>query len=160
MPNPIFLVANTILLRARERCIEITPMKMQKLMYFVYKYVLKKQNYTIFDAQFEAWQYGPVLSDLYYNLSEYGGEAFTEPIKDSNGKVYMVNDDDPDNTPVLDAIDFVLNKYGKYNGGLLSYFTHTNVGNPDQKTAWKQAQDAGQLYISPDDIRAEAWIEG
>ena len=53
-------VGNTILKRARNDGIDITPMKLQKMIYIVYKEYLKQTGRSLFPERFEVWKYGPV----------------------------------------------------------------------------------------------------
>ena len=43
----------------------ITNLQLQKILYYIQKYYLK-QGMTAFDDQFEAWQFGPVIREVYY----------------------------------------------------------------------------------------------
>lgn len=43
-------------------------LKLQKLMFFAYVEYYKKYKKELFKDDFEAWVYGPVLPDLYYNF--------------------------------------------------------------------------------------------
>lgn len=58
---------------------EITPIKMQKALYFCFAYwagfvnkgkidgQLENENEVLFDDKFEAWSYGPVVPTVYFN---------------------------------------------------------------------------------------------
>lgn len=52
-------VANTFLDRAKKEKIDISPMKLQKLIYILYKVYLQKNGFKLFEERFEVWQYGP-----------------------------------------------------------------------------------------------------
>ena len=58
-------VANTFLERANKEKIDITPMKLQKLIYLLYKNYLKDTRSKLFWDGFEVWQYGPVIPSVY-----------------------------------------------------------------------------------------------
>lgn len=47
-------VGNTILKRGQAEDIEITPMKLQRLLYIVYKEYYKRTNKALFAERFEA----------------------------------------------------------------------------------------------------------
>ena len=64
------IIANTILMLAFEEKISVTPMKLQRLIYFIYKDFLKTTETKLFNEKFETWKYGPVLLSIYY---EFGG---------------------------------------------------------------------------------------
>ena len=55
-------ISNNLLQRAFTDKISISPMKLQKLLYFTYKHYLKSTNgIPLFAERFEVWKYGPVL---------------------------------------------------------------------------------------------------
>lgn len=64
------IIANTILMLAFEEKISVTPMKLHRLIYFIYKDFLKTTETKLFNEKFETWKYGPVLLSIYY---EFGG---------------------------------------------------------------------------------------
>lgn len=58
------------LVRQRYRSLiggEITPIKLQKLVYLVFGYYGGATNEALFDDRIEAWKYGPVVPTLYHN---------------------------------------------------------------------------------------------
>ena len=73
-----------------------------------------------------AWQYGPVIPEVYYALRHYGGNPVTQPIN----CVISVEFDEAS----LDIITQVSEKYGKFSGIELSAMTHAR-GAPWEK-AW------------------------
>lgn len=50
----------------------ITNLQLQKVLYYVQGYFLKKYGYPAFDAYIEAWQYGPVVPEAYYDFCSNG----------------------------------------------------------------------------------------
>jgi len=105
---------------------EVTPMKLQKLLYYCYVWqlVAKKKH---FDASFEAWSHGPVEPDIY---SEY--------------KAFGRNTISVSNTPKLNVplFDFTLESYAVYSAIELSKTTHL-------ESPWKKYKDTGGVI--PDD---------
>ena len=61
----------------------LTNMKVQKLTYIAYGYWLGFTNYQLFQEAVEAWQYGPVIRELYYQLAHYGANFICSPITPS-----------------------------------------------------------------------------
>jgi uncharacterized phage-associated protein len=72
-------IAKYFLLRASDDGDVITPLKMQKMIYFAYVVYLlqKKGKDKLFNEPIEAWPSGPVVPSLYRELKKYG----FEPIK-------------------------------------------------------------------------------
>ena len=78
-------VANNFLRRGKADEIEITPLKLQKLIYFLYKDYLKRTNDMLFSEPFETWTLGPVVPSVYAEFSSYGKNAIQTYAKDSQG---------------------------------------------------------------------------
>ncbi|RKG31456.1 MULTISPECIES: Panacea domain-containing protein [Acinetobacter] len=43
----------------------LTPLKLQKILYYVAANYLKKHEVLLFDEPFQKWQYGPVVKEVY-----------------------------------------------------------------------------------------------
>jgi len=67
-------IAKYFLIRAEKDGELITPLKMQKLVYFAYVFYLisKKGKDKLFSEKIEAWPAGPVVPSLYQELKKYG----------------------------------------------------------------------------------------
>lgn len=76
--------------------VEITNLKLNKLVYYSYVESLRKLGRPLFDDAIEAWQYGPVEPAVYQAFSSYGRnpiQATNKPAKlDATSKqiVYSV----------------------------------------------------------------------
>ena len=63
---PALVLANNFIVEAQNGNIKnLTPMKLQKLMYFTYGRYAAQTGRQLFSENFQAWQYGPVLSSVY-----------------------------------------------------------------------------------------------
>jgi uncharacterized phage-associated protein len=51
----------------------ITNLKLQKILYFAQAYYLAKFDKPLFNNTIEAWEYGPVVPDVYRKFKDYGG---------------------------------------------------------------------------------------
>jgi len=147
--NPALLVANNILEDAFKKGYYVSPMKLQKLLYFTYKKYIKDTKNPLFNENFEVWQYGPVLPSVYsefrsYNKSEIRRYAFF-----GNDDVLFVSEQ---HTEIYAAIDYVLDKYRHYSAIDLSDLTHKDG------TAWHKARTRNELYLEDDEIAEEAWL--
>ena len=56
----------------------ISPLKMQKLVYYAYVWYLVKTKQKLFDEPIEAWPMGPVTPSLYSELKQYGSAPIPE----------------------------------------------------------------------------------
>ena len=57
-------IANAILYKGFNESVDITPMKLQRLLYLTYKEFYKRTNTLLFDEKFEVWKYGPVVRSV------------------------------------------------------------------------------------------------
>lgn len=136
--------ANTFLMLGYQDGIFITPMKLQKLVYLLYKRYLQLTDARLFDEKFQKWQYGPVLPSLYYEFKSFGASPITKFARDAKGDVEMI---DLKTTSVAkNAVLMVWEKYKNYSAIQLSMFTHCDGG------AWSKA-DLGELR--DEDIKNE-----
>lgn len=69
----IFDVANFFLkIVDRDSGSTITPLKMQKVLYYAQGYYLAKNKQALFPEDFEAWAHGPVNPKVYDAYKKYG----------------------------------------------------------------------------------------
>lgn len=129
MAYSAYAVANAFVRRAKEgRLPNLSPMKLQKLMYFAHAWYCKYRNAPLLDDSFARWTHGPVIPSIYHEFKAYGYRPIdnmaTTLSLSSNGysmNVPTVPDIDHD---VWSLIDAVAEKYGRYDGPTLSAMTH------------------------------------
>lgn len=144
-------VANTFIRRMKEnRLADLTPMKLQKLLYFAQGWHLEHYRVPLIDDFFARWTYGPVIPSLYHDFKEYGAGQ----IADYGGHIVLeggsyvkkrpiVPDEDVSTWQLVDAI---INTYGGFNGPQLSALTHL------PGTAWSINGSDGSV-ITNDELR-------
>ena len=130
-------VANTILMLAFEEDVPVTPMKLQKLMYFAYKDFIRITKQPMFSERFQKWRYGPVLPSIYYAFNDFGERPIKKFTRTATGRVEAVNM--KCNSSEATSIDKVWRKYKGYSGLTLSKLTHK------KNTAWDKAIENGAL---------------
>ncbi len=117
----VLTVADAILKIAKSKGVSLTPMQLMKLVYIAHGWSLGLRGIDLFRNRIEAWQYGPVMPDLYHATKQFG----RNPIP-----LHMVGEGPP---PVsMEDVDFltdVFDKYGHLSGPQLSYLTHQS-GTP------------------------------
>lgn len=138
------IVANTILMLSFKENILITPMKLQKLMYFIYKEYLQDTGNKLFSESFEKWQYGPVLPSIYYEFKSFGSGFITKFARDAKGEVEVISIDSE--TYISKIIKRVWNKCKNYRAYELSELTH------QKGSAWDKAED---FILKDEDIKNE-----
>lgn len=66
-------IANYFLAKAQQENQELlSNLKLQKLVYYAQGLHLAIYNKPLFNETIEAWQYGPVIPDLYHRYKKYG----------------------------------------------------------------------------------------
>ncbi|WP_455474723.1 Panacea domain-containing protein [Bartonella sp. B30(2025)] len=70
-------IANFFLDKGYEENIAISPMKLLKLVYFAYGWVLAITDKRLFSDPIEAWEYGPVVRDLYHEFKCWGKDPIS-----------------------------------------------------------------------------------
>jgi len=136
----------------------LTPMKLQKLVYFSHGWNLAVRDAPLIGETIQAWRYGPVIVSLYHALKEHQNSPVTEPIltydvvrEDGKPAVPMQItsverslDDLPDDKPLTKALlQRIWRIYGHHDAIQLSKMTHEE-GSP-----WEQITKKFQLSLPP-----------
>ena len=144
MVTPV-IVANNFIKRALSEDVPLSPLKLQKMIYFLYKEYLQKTGSEIFNERFETWKYGPVIPSLYFEFMSFGNHSINEYAKDSQGKIFFVKEEGD----FEEAISKVWKKYKAFTGSSLSALTH------QEGTAWSKACDRKDNFLNKEDIKSE-----
>nr|DAM47976.1 MAG TPA: hypothetical protein [Caudoviricetes sp.] len=137
-------VANTFILLGFEENIKISPMKLQKLTYFLYKEYLQSTGLPLFSEPFEKWQYGPVLPSLYYEFNSFGANPITRFARNAKGQAEIIDLEFSNN--LSNAVKKVWKIYKNYSAIELSALTH------QKDTAWDKTEN---IKLSDEDIKNE-----
>lgn len=137
-------LANTILRMGNEENISISPMKLQKLMYFVCAEYARRTGETLISESFCVWQYGPVLTSIYDEFKSFHGNPIDRYAKNSDGKSYALNRHSLED--VYDVIDDIWNEYSGFTAMELSRRTHTDG------SGWSRAYERHSSVITLNDM--------
>jgi len=74
-------IANYFLDLAEKEGQPLTPMKLQKLVYFAHGWHLAIVEEPLLDEQVEVWKWGPVVKSLYHAFKEFGNQPISEPAR-------------------------------------------------------------------------------
>lgn len=86
----------------------ITNLKLQKILYFAQAAYLSIHKEPLFEDDFVAWKYGPVINSIYNEFRQYGNEALSV-----NGK-FNISDFDQELCNFLKSIWSIYGKYSAY----------------------------------------------
>lgn len=100
--------------------LEITPLALQKTLYFIQGFSIAFNNKFMFDNVPEAWVHGPVYPEIYKQYKQFSYTNIIEYGVVDPGHTY---DDDLDNNDKK-LIDAVLKYLTLYNGTILERITH------------------------------------
>lgn len=93
----------------------LTPLKLQKVLYLAQGWSYVWDNMPLFEDEFEAWQYGPVNTEVYEYFKRYGRDEIPE--KEGHNYIYENND-------IKETIEATWEKYASYSAFELVEFTH------------------------------------
>ena len=105
-----------------------SPLQIIKLTYLCHGWMLGLYGRALSAQPVEAWQYGPVIPDVYHGLKHFGGRTISSSLKSfQEGNFDEIEDD---------LITQVSDAYGEFTGIQLSQLTHA-IGTP-WHTVWNK----------------------
>lgn len=96
----------------------ISNLKLQKLLYYLQGYTLAFYDRPLFEDDFEAWQYGPVVRSAYFHFNKFGAGAITLPEGTD-----IVNFPDA----LEEVFSQVMREYGQFSAIKLKDMTHDEM---------------------------------
>lgn len=119
--------------------VEISPMKVQKLVYYAQAWYLglTEPDNSLVNEQVECWPYGPVFDSLFHEFKEFGNDPITRRAEswdfvtgsDGNEFLAQLTPNVPEDATVDRAfLDSVWDLYSKYSAIKLSNMTHEEGG--------------------------------
>lgn len=143
MAYPVDKIANTLLRLAdnAEGSDLLTNLKLQKLLYYEQGYHLAQFGTSLFDEEIEAWQYGPVVPEVYDRYSSYGSNVIPP-------------DDEPfdfQSDEELNLFYNVFETYNKFSAVGLMQLTH-------KESPWRDAYPPAHGKIIPKESIKEYFI--
>lgn len=141
------VVCNNILQRSFMENIVVTPMKLQKLMYFISCEYAKETNSELLSEDFCVWQYGPVLPSVYNEFKAFHGNQITTYAKDANGNSFAYDEDTAPNLKA--AINRIWSSFKNKSGIELSRITH------EENSGWSKAFLSRQERITKEQMKAD-----
>ncbi|MCA9884950.1 MAG: DUF4065 domain-containing protein [Anaerolineaceae bacterium] len=122
-------IADYLIAKARQENTDISPLKLQKLLYYVQGHGLGILDRPVFPEDIEAWKQGPVVQSVY--------DAFKDHRMHDNLSEAIDIESVEFDIETQWIIDEVWRNYGKANDSELSQMTH-------EESPWKNA-----FYASP-----------
>lgn len=134
------IFALALLQRAKASGIELSHLKLQKLVYYCQGYHLALNDEPIFPEPIEAWEHGPVVPQLYRNYRVFGDGVITVP--DSQNFMEKLSES------ALQILDFVMIHLGSIGAWKLRNKTHS-------ETPWLSHYDRKSCTVDSAEITHE-----
>lgn len=125
-----------IYLASKDNYFSLTPLKLQKLLYYSQGFSYVWYNQPIFKDEFEAWQYGPVNREIYNKYKKYGQNripSYEGEVADS-----LLEE--------IDVLESVWDNLKRYSAFDLVKMTH-------KEEPWIKANRESNVYIDNESIR-------
>lgn len=119
-------IARYIIEKCNEKNKTISNLKLQKILYFVQANFLVSKNQPCFAEQIEAWDFGPVVPEVYREYKIYGGASI--PAFFRSGVISNIAADDKK------LIDEMVDSCANYSASALVEITH-------HQTPWVEAHN-------------------
>jgi uncharacterized phage-associated protein len=142
-------IANFFLDLAKVSGDKISPMKLQKLVYYAHGWFAGYTGKPLINESVEAWQYGPVIPSLYQEFKRFGSGEIGAKACALEGFEF-VEVPPPEDEGMRKFLTSIWESYGKYTGIALSEMTHA-AGSPWDET-WKANQGIRSVDIPFDSI--------
>ena len=138
------LIANSILRRAFAERINVTPMKLQKLMFFTACLYQRHTRRRLLTESFQPWKSGPTCGAVYGEFASFGGNPITTYAKDAIGDAYAA--DERSSPELKQAIDTAWNHMKHLPAVTLARITVL------PESAWSKAAERKNCFISNADM--------
>lgn len=113
--NKIELVARYMLHKAGE----ITPLALQKLLYFAQAFFTALYQEPLFLDDCQAWAHGPVYPQIYFKYKDFGYNPIEKNLPENEMDFSELT------TKEINFLDAVVDIFGMYSGQTLSKITHS-----------------------------------
>lgn len=115
-----------------ERCSEInrtiSNLKLQKILYFIQAEFLVTKNLPCFAEEIQAWDFGPVVPDVYYRYRMFGSANIPCIGKSRASRIVSPRD--------KEILDDIIDECSRYSASALVEITHN-------QTPWIEAYEPG-----------------
>jgi uncharacterized phage-associated protein len=123
MTYPASLIAYAFIRKGIDEGKPVTQMKLQKIVFFAHGYHLAKYGEPLIQEDFEAWQFGPVVPDIYNEYKMFGRDPIRLDKKALDEQLATLSPE------ARHSIDFSWNATKNLSAATLSTWTHKK-GSP------------------------------
>ena len=127
-------IANFFIRKSLQVKKPISQIKLQKLIYFAHGFYLAVKEKPLVSEKIEAWQYGPVIPEVYHKFKKWGNSEITEVLVDESER-HIISEED------IDFLNLVWHKFSDYSAGQLVEITHQQDG------PWNRAIEKSKALV-------------
>ena len=131
-------IAKYVLKKCTDDGFPISNLQLQKILYFLQRDFLRVKEQPLFRDEIEAWQFGPVVPNVYYDYCSYGANSIS---KTEDSYIELTNGAKRIADPIIE------DKQSKYPWDLVEE-TH----KPDGAWAYIYADGRGNHKVIPIDL--------
>ena len=129
------------------KCEDITPLALQKALYYVQGFYYAFEGRFLFEEDCEAWVHGPVYRDIYNRYSSYRFDTI-ESVEAFDESVFT--------TAEKAILDSVIKNFCCYSGKILEEFTH--LEEPWRRTRVGLPVDAHSNLVIPKELIGKYFV--
>lgn len=141
---------------------DLSPMKLQKLVYFAHAWNLVFYESPLIREEIQAWRFGPVVPEVYHEFKNYGNAPVsrfaTELSFDNKNLSFFEPRVDKADTKTHELIREIWRVYGVFSPVQLSNLTHAD-GSPWRVIAEKYGTELPRNIDIPNDLIKERFKE-
>lgn len=149
MPVSSIAVANFFVEKSINTGIELTPMKVIKMVYIAHGWYLCIKDKPLIDEAIEAWKYGPVVPTVYEKFRSYRDQQITKMAQFSDCDSVQLPD--IQDHEIIRFLENIWEVYSGFTGLQLSTITH-QADTPWYKT-WLSQKGNPHIIIPNDTIK-------
>lgn len=133
---------NSVIQYLLNQCEDITPLALQKALYYIQGFYYAFHKYFLFTEDCQAWVHGPVYREIYFRYQNYRFDSIEKPAAfDASGF----------SSGEKAIYDSVINNICCYSGKILEQFTHN-------ETPWLATRDELPLTVPSDRVIEKSLI--
>lgn len=140
--------ANNFVKKGKAENIDVSPMKLQRFLYLLYREYLKKTDTLLFPELFETWSSGPAIPIIYFMFGSYGNSPIKTYGKDSQDNCGYVKEIGTFGV----CLEEIWENYKYFSDEQLSLLVC------QEKGAWDKAKNTNHRFLSIDEIKNESTL--
>lgn len=130
-----------------ERMEEVTPLALQKLLYYIQGIYMVMFDTPLYKEDCMAWTHGPVYEEVYDLFKDFK----YNPIEDNRFAIFKDRFEEL-NEQEKKVIDLVIDTFGKYSGKVLESITHEELPWKNARVGYEASEPSREI-ISKEEIK-------